>query len=61
MTRPLSKYNQGQRDKAIARAKQIAKLRNAGKTFAEIGEQFKISAQRAQQLYLVATGLRNVA
>jgi DNA-directed RNA polymerase sigma subunit (sigma70/sigma32) len=60
MTRPLSKHNQQERDKAIARAKHIAKLRNDGETFVEIGMLFGISAQRAQQLYAKVTALRNV-
>ena len=60
MNRPLSKHNQAERDKAIARAKQIAKLRNAGQTFVEIGAQFNISPQRARQLYENVTALRNV-
>ena len=60
MDKPLSKYNQQQRDKAMPRARKIAKMRNAGKTFPEIGEIFDITPQRAQQLYLLATAMRNI-
>lgn len=60
MPRPLTKHNQRERDKALARAKQVAKMRNAGKSFAEIADYFKFSYQRAQQLYAVATATKNV-
>lgn len=60
MTRPLSKYNQQLRDAAMVRARKIAKLKNSGKTFVEIGEQFGITPQRARQLYVSATAMRNV-
>jgi len=61
MEKTLSEYNQKQRDKAVSRAKRIADLRNAGKTFVEIGEKFSISPQRAQQLYKMITAMANVA
>ena len=61
MDKTLSEYNQKQRDKAVSRAKRMADLRNAGKTFVEIGAKFSISPQRAQQLYKAITAMRNVA
>ncbi len=61
MTKPLSKYNQAQRDKAVTRANRIATMRNSGKTFDQIGTKFGISRQRAQQLYKAITAMRNVA
>ena len=60
MKTPLNDYNRKARDKALVRAKQIAKMKNAGKTFVQIGLLMKISPQRAQQLYAVATALKNV-
>ena len=60
MDRPLSKHNQKERDKALARAKQIARMKNSGKTFVEIAEHYGFSAERARQLYAVATALKNV-
>ena len=56
----LNPYNQKARDKALARAKQVARMKNAGKTFAQIGDHFGFTPQRAQQLYAVATALKNV-
>lgn len=61
MDKPLSKYNREAKERSQARAKQIAKLKNAGKTFAEIGLQFGISPQRAQQLFSSITASKNVA
>ncbi len=60
MTRPLSKHNQQLRDTAMTRARKIAKLKNSGKTFVEIGDLFGITPQRARQLYVSATAMRNV-
>lgn len=56
----LNDYNRRAREKAMVRAKQIAKMKNSGKTFVQIGEHFKVSPQRAQQLYAVATALKNI-
>jgi len=38
------------------RAKKIVKLREEGKTFAEIGYKFLISRQRAEQIFKQETG-----
>ncbi len=44
-------YNQRLHEGAAARAQRIIKLRDAGASWPAIGQQFKITRQRAQQLY----------
>ena len=60
MEKPLHPYNEQARKQALKRAKQVAKMKNGGMSFVDIGAHFGFTRQRAKQLYDIATGLRNV-